>query len=100
MSTGSLGQGISAAVGMALANKIDENGARVYSVLGDGELQEGMVWEAAMAAAHYGLSNLTILWITTDFRSTEEMKTSSRWLRSQKSLRASDGTFRKSTDMI
>lgn len=60
MSTGSLGQGISAAVGMALANKIDENGARVYSVLGDGELQEGMVWEAAMAAAHYGLSNLTI----------------------------------------
>ena len=60
MSTGSLGQGISAAVGMALANKIDENGARVYSVLGDGELQEGMVWEAAMAAAHYGLSILTI----------------------------------------
>ena len=60
MSTGSLGQGISAAVGMALADKIDENGARVYSVLGDGELQEGMVWEAAMAAAHYGLSNLTI----------------------------------------
>ena len=42
------------------ADKIDENGARVYSVLGDGELQEGMVWEAAMAAAHYGLSNLTI----------------------------------------
>lgn len=60
MSTGSLGQGISAAVGMALADKIDANGARVYSVLGDGELQEGMVWEAAMAAAHYGLSNLTI----------------------------------------
>lgn len=60
MSTGSLGQGISAAVGMALADKIDETGARVYSVLGDGELQEGMVWEAVMAAAHYGLSNLTI----------------------------------------
>lgn len=59
MSTGSLGQGISAAVGMALADKIDGTGARVYSVLGDGELQEGMVWEAAMAAAHYGLSNLT-----------------------------------------
>ncbi len=60
MSTGSLGQGVSAAVGMALANKIDGSSARVYSVLGDGELQEGMVWEAAMAAAHYGLSGLTI----------------------------------------
>ena len=60
MSTGSLGQGISAAVGMALADRIDQTGARVYAVLGDGELQEGMVWEAAMAAAHYGLSNLTI----------------------------------------
>lgn len=60
MSTGSLGQGVSAAVGMALANKIDGSSARVYAVLGDGELQEGMVWEAAMAAAHYGLSGLTI----------------------------------------
>ena len=60
MSTGSLGQGISAAVGMALADRIDQTGARVYAVLGDGELQEGMVWVAAMAAAHYGLSNLTI----------------------------------------
>ncbi len=59
MSTGSLGQGISAAVGMALADKIDETGARVYAILGDGEIQEGMVWEAAMAAAHYGLGNLT-----------------------------------------
>ena len=60
MSTGSLGQGVSAAVGMALANKIDGSSARVYAVLGDGELQEGMVWEAAMAAAHYNLSGLTI----------------------------------------
>ncbi len=59
MSTGSLGQGISAAVGMALADKIDATGARVYTILGDGELQEGMVWEAAMAAAHYGLGGLT-----------------------------------------
>ncbi len=59
MSTGSLGQGISAAVGMALADKIDATGARVYAILGDGELQEGMVWEAAMAAAHYGLGGLT-----------------------------------------
>ncbi len=59
MSTGSLGQGISAAVGMALAGKIDEKSYRVYSVLGDGEIQEGQVWEAAMAAAHYKLDNLT-----------------------------------------
>ena len=59
MSTGSLGQGISAACGMALAGKIDEASYRVYSVLGDGELEEGQVWEAAMFAAHYKLSNLT-----------------------------------------
>lgn len=59
MSTGSLGQGISAAVGMALSGKVDEEGFRVYSILGDGELQEGEVWEAAMAAAHYKLDNLT-----------------------------------------
>ena len=58
MSTGSLGQGFSAAAGMALANKMDGNPGRVYVILGDGELQEGMIWEAAMASAHYGLSNL------------------------------------------
>ena len=59
MSTGSLGQGISAAVGMALAGKIDTKAYRVYSLLGDGELEEGEVWEAAMSAAHYKLDNLT-----------------------------------------
>ncbi len=59
MSTGSLGQGISAAVGMALAAKLDKKDYRVYSVLGDGELEEGQVWEAAMSAAHYKLDNLT-----------------------------------------
>ncbi|HHX92185.1 MAG TPA: transketolase [Clostridiales bacterium] len=58
MSTGSLGQGFSAAVGMALASRIDGRASRVYALLGDGELQEGLVWEAAMAAAHYGLDNL------------------------------------------
>ena len=58
MSTGSLGQGISCAVGMALAGKIDKKDYRVFSILGDGELEEGQVWEAAMAAAHYGLDNL------------------------------------------
>lgn len=59
MSTGSLGQGISAAVGMALAGKLDKKDYRVYAALGDGELEEGQVWEAAMAAAHYKLDNLT-----------------------------------------
>ncbi|WP_251422370.1 transketolase [Veillonella agrestimuris] len=59
MSTGSLGQGISAAAGMALAGKIDNAGYRVYAVLGDGELEEGQVWEAAMFAGHYKLNNLT-----------------------------------------
>lgn len=59
MSTGSLGQGFSAAVGMAMANKLDQSPARVYALLGDGELQEGIIWEAAMASAHYKLDNLT-----------------------------------------
>ncbi|WP_312575624.1 transketolase [Clostridium sp.] len=59
MSTGSLGQGISTAVGMALAGKLDNSEYRVYTLLGDGELQEGQVWEAAMSAAHYKLGNLT-----------------------------------------
>ncbi len=61
MSTGSLGQGVSVAVGMALADKLDGTGARVYTLLGDGEIQEGLVWEAAMAASHYGLSDLTAI---------------------------------------
>lgn len=60
MSTGSLGLGISAACGMALSAKISEKSYRVYSILGDGESQEGQVWEAAMFAAHYGLNNLCI----------------------------------------
>lgn len=58
MSTGSLGQGISAAVGMAIANKLCKNDHRVYAMLGDGECEEGQVWEAAMAASHYHLDNL------------------------------------------
>ena len=60
MSTGSLGQGVSAAGGMALAGKLDKKDYRVYSVLGDGELEEGQVWEQAMFAAHYKLDNFTI----------------------------------------
>ncbi len=60
-STGSLGQGISIAVGMALGARLDGNGAHIYTLLGDGELQEGQVWEAAMAATHYKLDNLTVI---------------------------------------
>ena len=59
MSTGSLGQGISAAVGMALSSKHFGDGYNVYAILGDGEIEEGQVWEAAMFAANKGLSNLT-----------------------------------------
>lgn len=59
MTTGSLGQGISAACGIALAGKIDQKDYRVYSILGDGELEEGQVWEASMFAGYYKLSNLT-----------------------------------------
>ena len=61
MSTGSLGQGISVATGMALAAKHTGKTNRVYSLLGDGEIQEGQVWEACMAAAHYKLDNLCII---------------------------------------
>lgn len=60
MSTGSLGQGVSAAVGMALAAKMDKAPWRVFSILGDGEIQEGEVWEAAMLAANHDLDNLII----------------------------------------
>jgi transketolase len=61
MSTGSLGQGISAAAGMALAAKKTGNPCRVYTLLGDGEIQEGQVWEAMMFASHYDLDNLCVI---------------------------------------
>ena len=61
MSTGSLGQGISAAVGMALAGKMYQKSYRVYTLLGDGEIQEGQVWEAAMFAGHRKLDNLVVI---------------------------------------
>jgi len=60
MTTGSLGQGLAAANGMALAGKLDNKDYRVYSIIGDGECQEGLIWEAAMLAAHYKLDNLTV----------------------------------------
>jgi len=58
ISTGSLGQGLSVANGLALAHKLDKGANRVYALLGDGEIQEGQIWEAAMTAAHYKLDNL------------------------------------------
>ncbi len=61
MSSGSLGQGVSAAVGMATAAKLDNKDLRVYTLLGDGEIQEGQVWEAAMFAGHRKLDNLVVI---------------------------------------
>ena len=61
MSTGSLGQGISVAVGMALGLRLQGKTSRVYTLLGDGEIQEGQVWEACMAASHYKLDNLCVI---------------------------------------
>ena len=61
MSTGSLGQGLSGAVGMALAGKLDKKNYRVYCILGDGEIEEGQVWEAAMSASKYKLDNLCVI---------------------------------------
>lgn len=61
MSTGSLGQGVSAAVGMALSAKMDQKDYRVYTLLGDGEIQEGQVWEASMFAGFHKLDNLTVI---------------------------------------
>ena len=61
MSTGSLGQGVSAAVGMAIAGKLDKKDYTVFALLGDGEIQEGQVWEAAMLAGHRKLDNLVVI---------------------------------------
>ncbi|MBO5349429.1 MAG: transketolase [Clostridia bacterium] len=61
MSSGSLGQGLSVANGMALNSKLEESGYRVYCILGDGEIQEGQVWEAAMTASKYKLDNLCVI---------------------------------------
>lgn len=61
MSTGSLGHGLSVGVGMAIAGKMDKKDYRVFVIVGDGESQEGSIWEAAMSAAHYKLDNLTVI---------------------------------------
>ena len=78
VSTGSLGQGLSLAVGRALANKLDNDPGRIYTLHGDGEIQEGMFWEAAMAAVHYKLDNITAIidWngLQIDGRNDDVMK--------------------------
>ena len=61
MTTGSLGQGLSAANGMALAGKLDSKDYRVYCICGDGEIEEGQIWEAAMTSSHYKLDNLCVI---------------------------------------
>ena len=61
MTTGSLGQGLSAANGMAMAAKLDEKDVRVYCIVGDGEIEEGQIWEAAMTSSHYKLDNLCVI---------------------------------------
>ena len=61
MTTGSLGQGLSAANGMALISKLDKRNARVYCLVGDGEIEEGQIWEAAMTSSHYNLDNLCLI---------------------------------------
>ena len=61
MSSGSLGQGLSVANGMALSSKMDKRGFRVYCLVGDGEIQEGQIWEAAMTSSHYKLDNLCVI---------------------------------------
>lgn len=61
MSTGSLGQGLSAANGMAIASKLNQDGNRVYCLVGDGEIEEGQIWEAAMSASHYKLDNICVI---------------------------------------
>ena len=76
MTTGSLGQGLSAANGMAMTAKLDGADWRVYVIAGDGEIEEGQIWEAAMSAAQYKLDNLTCSSTITDCRSTGPMKTS------------------------
>lgn len=74
MSTGSLGQGISAAVGMALANKVKNNDYNVYALLGDGEIQEGQVWEAFMSASHFGLDKLCVIIDNNDLQIDGDVK--------------------------
>ncbi len=71
--TGALGQGLSMAVGYALAAKLDRSDAKVFCIVGDGELQEGQIWEAAMAAAHYDLGNLCCIVDSNDLQNEQSI---------------------------
>ena len=73
---GSLGQGLSQAVGMALGERLRGSGAHMFCLISDGEMEEGQVWEAAMSASHFGLANLTLLVTTTTYRRTGPRRTS------------------------
>lgn len=73
MSTGSLGQGLSVANGMAMASKMDQMGNRVYCILGDGELQEGQIWEAAMTSCKYNLDNLCVIVDNNDLQLSDSI---------------------------
>lgn len=74
MTTGSLGQGLSVANGMAMASKINKDGFRVYCLLGDGEIEEGQIWEAAMTSAHYKLDNLCVIIDNNNFQIDGEIE--------------------------
>ena len=74
MSAGSLGQGLSSACGMALASRLKKQNNRIYCILGDGELQEGQVWEAAMTAGHYKLDNLCVIVDNNNLQIDGELK--------------------------
>lgn len=97
MTTGSLGQGLSAAVGMALADRIDGNGARVYCIIGDGESQEGQIWEAGMYAAQMKLGSLTCFLDLNGSRSTRRSTRSTPCSTQARSGARSAGTCRRST---
>ena len=74
MTTGSLGQGSSAANGMAMISKLDKKGIRVYTILGDGEIEEGQIWEAAMTASQYRLDNLCVIVDNNNLQIDGELK--------------------------
>ena len=74
MTTGSLGQGLSVANGMAMMSKLDKKGIRVYTILGDGEIEEGQIWEAAMTASQYRLDNLCVIVDNNNLQIDGELK--------------------------
>ena len=74
MTTGSLGQGLSVANGMAMMSKLDKKGIRVYAILGDGEIEEGQIWEAAMTASQYRLDNLCVIVDNNNLQIDGELK--------------------------